>query len=162
MSVRRSLLLFSVVVSVLLLGAVPASATLYPPAKGPTVGTDQGSYIVDSSVTITADGFTSCVGGIVTFTIKPPGGGTPIVVTAPVASDGTATVAITAPPAMGTYIVIATCGDLTASTTFIVSRIPVTGSNMNMPLRAGTVLLLIGTGLFVVARRRRRPAAATA
>ena len=161
MSVRRLLLLFAAVISALLLGAVPASAGLYPP-KAPTVGTDKGSYIVDSSVTITADGFTSCVGGIVTFTIKPPGGGTPIVVTAPVASDGTATVAITAPPAMGTYIVIATCGDLTASTTFIVSRIPVTGSNMNMPLRAGTVLLLIGTGLFVVARRRRRPAAATA
>ena len=161
MSVRRLLLLFAAFTSALLLGAVPASAGLYPP-KAPTVGTDKGSYIVGSSVTITANGFASCSNGVVTFTITPPGGGTPIVVTAPVAANGSATVTIAAPPALGTYIVIASCGDITASTTFIVSRIPVTGSNVDVPLRAGAMLVLLGGGLFVVARRRRRPAAAVA
>ncbi len=145
-------------VAALLLGAAPASAAPYPPVTA-TVTTNAGSYVPRASVVITANGFGACVGGIVTFTITPPGGGTPFVVTAPVSATGSATVTITAGSTIGVYNVAAVCGPLSATTSFAVRPapgIPQTGSSIDGPLRAAAVLMLIGVGFVVVAMRRRR------
>ena len=139
-------------------GAAPAGAKPYPP-KAATVTTNAGTYVPGSPVIITANGFSECVGGIVTFTITPPGGGTPIVTTAPVNASGVATVTITSGTVIGTYTVVASCGPLSATTSFAVSAapgIPRTGSSIDGPLRAAAVLMLIGVGFVVVAMRRRR------
>ena len=157
---KRVLMLLIAAVASLLLGAAPAGAAPagakpYPP-KAATVTTNAGTYVPGSPVIITANGFSECVGGIVTFTITPPGGGTPIVVTAPVNASGVATVTITAGKAVGTYSVVASCGSLTATTSFAVRLIPATGSSIDLPLQAAAVLVLVGGGLVVVAMRRRR------
>ena len=159
-NLKRVLMFLVAAVSSLLLGVAPAAAAPYPPAA-PTVVTDAGTYVAGSPVIITASGFGACVGGIVTFTITPPGGGTPVVVTAP-ASGGSATVTITAGKVVGVYTVVATCGTLTATTTFGVRKLPPTGSNIDVPLQSAAVLVLLGAGLVVVALRRRRPATAVA
>lgn len=151
---KRVLMILVAAVAALLLGAAPATAAPYPPLT-PTVTTNAGSYVTGSPVIITANGFGKCV-GVVTFTITPPGGGTPIVVTAPANGSGVATVTITAPMTVGTYRVVATCGSLTATTSFAVRLLPATGSNVELPLQAGAVLVLAGSGLVVVAMRRRR------
>lgn len=176
-NLKRVLMFLVAAVSSLLLGVAPAAAAPYPPAA-PTVVTDSGTYVAGSPVVITARGFGACVGGIVTFTITPPGGGTPIVVTAPLnlssaaglrtaalpAADAfdSATVTITAGKVVGVYTVTATCGSLTATTTFGVRKLPPTGSNIDVPLQSAAVLVLLGAGLVVVALRRRRPATAVA
>ena len=151
---KRVLMLLVAAVAALLLGAAPASAAPYPPVT-PTVTTNAGSYVPGASVIITANGFGTCV-GVVTFTITPPGGGTPIVVTAPANASGVATVTITAGRAVGVYNVVASCGSLTANTTFAVRLLPATGSSIDFPLQAAAVLVLVGAGFVVAAMRRRR------
>ena len=152
---KRVLMLLVAAVAALLLGAAPASAAPYPPVT-PNVTTNAGSYVPGASVIITANGFGTCVGGVVTFTITPPGGGTPIAATAPANASGVSTVTITAGTAVGVYNVVASCGSLTANTTFTVRLIPATGSSIDLPLQAAAVLVLVGAGLVVVAMRRRR------
>lgn len=160
---KRVLMLLIAAVASLLLGAAPAGAAPagakpYPP-KAATVTTNAGTYVPGSPVIITANGFSECVGGIVTFTITPPSGGTPIVTTAPVNASGVATVTITSGTAIGTYTVVASCGPLSATTSFAVRPvpgIPLTGSSIDGPLRGAAVFMLIGAGLVVVAMRRRR------
>ena len=159
---KRILLVVLALVSTLGVAA-PALAAPYPPG-GPTVTTDKSSYSPGSTATLRATGFGACVGGVVTFTITPPGGGTPIVVTAPVQPDGTATTTVKLPTGTGTYTLVASCaGVASAATTFVISRLPVTGADTGSPLRIGAVLLLVGAGfVFVAVRRRRSPAAALA
>jgi len=136
------------------------TADAYPPG-GTVVKTDKSSYTVGSSVVITASGFQACAGQVVTFTIRPPGGGAPIILTAIANADGTATVPLTAPATLGVYAVVATsagCPD--ASTSFIVSRLPTTGASTQSWVVTGVALVLTGLGFWFVARRRRHPAAA--
>lgn len=154
------------IIGVLLLVAMGWSGTAgaYPPGGGgggTAVKTDQSSYTVGSSVVITAAGFQACAGQLVTFTITPPGGGAPIILTAIAKADGTATVTLTAPATLGAYTVVATSpGCPTASTIFNVSRLPATGSDSQSWLVTGLALVVTGVGFWFVARRRRRPAAA--
>ncbi|MCY7300634.1 MAG: LPXTG cell wall anchor domain-containing protein [Ilumatobacteraceae bacterium] len=136
------------------------TADAYPPG-GTVVKTDKSTYTVGSSVLITASGFQACAGQLVTFTITPPGGGAPIILTAIANADGTATVPLTAPATLGVYAVVATspgCPD--ASTSFTVSRLPQTGGNTQSWVVTGVALVLTGLGFWFVARRRRHPAAA--
>jgi len=136
------------------------TADAYPPG-GTVVKTDKSTYTVGSSVLITASGFQACAGQVVTFTITPPGGGAPIILTAIANADGTATVPLTAPATLGVYAVVATspgCAD--ASTSFTVSRLPQTGASTQSWVVTGVALVLTGLGFWFVARRRRHPAAA--
>ncbi len=150
------------IISVLLLVVVGFAGTVnaYPPG-GTVVKTDKSSYRSGSTVNITAAGFQACAGQLVTFTITPPGGGTPIVLTAIANADGTATVTLNAPATLGVYTVLATspgCPD--ASTTFAVSLLPQTGANTQPWVATGVALVLTGLGFWFVGRRRRHPAAA--
>ncbi len=163
---KRLLMLVAVALSTFTLTAAPVSASPYPP-QGPTVTTDSGSYAPGKPIIVTATGFAECKSGVVTFTITPPGGGAPIVLTAPLVAgpsgtSDTATVTVTDPGGLGTYTVVATCGNETAATSFAIAIVPKTGSDIGMPLTTGAVLVLVGGGLFVVARRRRQPAATRA
>lgn len=155
---KRILLVALALLSVLGMAA-PAVAAKYPPG-GPTVTTDKSAYNPGDTATLRATGFGECVGGIVTFTITPAGGGTPIVITAPVQPDGTAVTTVKLPNATGTYTLVASCQGSSATTTFVISRIPATGADSGSSLRIAAVLLLVGAGLVFVAVRRRRPATA--
>jgi hypothetical protein len=142
--------------------AAPVAASTYPPPTV-TVTTDQSVYSLNSPVIVTASGFTQCVGQTVTFTITPPGGGTPIVLTGTVGPDGAVSVTIPAGfPQAGTYRVIAACGGLQASTTFRVVGLVQTGADIGRWLVSGAGLLVAGLAMLVVAGRRRRPAVAPA
>ena len=153
------------IIGVLLLVAMGSSATVnaYPPGGGisTVVQTDRSSYTVGSSVVITASGFQACAGQPVTFTITPPGGGAPVVLTAIANPDGTATVTFIAPANFGAYTVVATsAGCDPASTSFTVSQLPQTGANSQSWVVTAVALVLTGLGFWGVARRRRRPSAA--
>jgi LPXTG-motif cell wall-anchored protein len=155
------MLLASVVLGAAALGS-PTAVAAYPPSTV-TVTTDQAVYSLNAPVVITASGFTSCVGQTVTFTITPPGGGAPIVVTGVVGPDGVATITIPAGFAVsGTYRVIATCGGQQANTTFRVIGLVQTGSDIGRWLVAGGGLLMAGLAMVLVAARRRRPATVVA
>lgn len=161
----------SMFASAVLLGASPMSAAPYPPTAA-TVVTDSGTYGAGSPVTITARRVGGCVEGIVTFTITPPGGGEPIVVTAPLQLTGTidipasvavdafdsATVTIVAGNVNGDYTVTASCASLVTTTSFAVRLLPATGSVVDLPLQAAAVLIFVGAMLLMVALRRRPPA----
>jgi hypothetical protein len=135
----------------------------YPPVNT-QVATDKGVYAPGDKVTITASGFDKCAGQTITFTIVPPGGGTPIVVTATVGADGKVTITVTAPATIGVYTVTASsppCPD--AHTSFRVAKgggIPGTGLDITMWVVRAAAVLFTGIGLVVVVRTRRRTAAA--
>ena len=146
---------------------LPGTTLAYPPGGGgggggggTVVKTDKSAYTVGSSVVITAAGFQACAGQQVTFTITPPGGGAPIVLTGIANADGTASVTFIAPANFGLYTVVATStGCDPATTSFTVSRLPQTGSNSQSWVVSGVALVLSGLGFWFVARRRRHPAA---
>lgn len=159
----------------------------YPIGSGVIVVTDRQVYEPGSVVTITAR---ACpAGGVVTFTITPPGGGAPIVLTATAVAGGSATgvestpttVATVqyTPTAVGTYLVVVSCGEQASNTTFVVSDaalpqpttipvtpttaptgrpgIPSTGSDVSGLAIGAAIVLAVGIGMFVIARSRRRP-----
>ncbi len=140
--------------------SAPALANpIYPPASSVTVVTNQQVYLVDQTVVITA---TACaVGDLVTFTIVPSSGGTPIVLTAVAVASGAGAAAVVTMVATdkGAYQVTATCGGKSAQTNFTVVtvRIPDTGSDVSGVITIATLVVLVGIGLFLVARLRRRP-----
>jgi LPXTG-motif cell wall-anchored protein len=149
-------------IALLLLGtvssAVPAHA--YPPG-GPAVGTDRSTYTVGSKVFITAKGFVDCAGKTVVFTIFAPASSERIVVTGIAHEAGVAVVSIPAPEGLGQYTVVASSdGCPTTSTTFIVGRLPQTGSDPQSWVVTAAALLFTGAGLWFVARRRRRTVSA--
>jgi hypothetical protein len=153
------LLIATALVTVLGFSA-PTFAAPYPPG-GSVVTTDQGSYPPGGHVTITGSG--DCKGGTMTFTIYPPGGGAPTVLTGAVSYEGTASVVFDGTELVGKYTVVMTCpGMPTATTTFTVGTITKTGSDSAVPLRIGFVLLVLGIGLVVVAKRRRSHSVASA
>lgn len=172
---KRTLIIVLALLSVLGAGAPAMAATPYPP-NGPTVTTNKSVYGPGESATVRAGGFGTCAGGVVTFTINlsaaagfraatatasVTASGTTIVVTAPVQPDGTATTTVTLPTTLGKYTVVASCpGMASATTSFTISKIPVTGADSRSPLRIAAVLVLVGSGLLFVAIRRRRPASA--
>jgi hypothetical protein len=160
----RGVLAVLAAVAIICLGSVaaPVAASTYPPSTA-TVTTDQSVYSLNSPVIVTASGFSQCVGQTLTFTITPPGGGTPIVITGTVGPDGALSVTIPAGFAQaGTYRVIATCGGLQANTTFRVVGLVQTGADVGRWLVSGAGVLVAGLAMLVVAGRRRRPAAASA
>lgn len=153
----RKLLTLVATLLAVLLPAVPV-AHAYPPGDGTDV-TSEGGDLPGDPVSLTATGFTACAGSTVTFTITPPGGGTPIIATAIANSAGIATVTVTLPPVQGTYTVVATspgCDD--ATTSFVVSELPRTGGDAYQWVNTAAIAVAIGLGLLVVARRRRRVA----
>lgn len=178
-------LVVALAVSLVVLGSGSvAEAIIYPPGDAPQVESSASVVQPGGSTTITTTGFHFCQSetdpgsALVTFTITPPGGGTPTILTAVADAEGVATVTFTVPvggPA-GTWTIVATsdgCAD--ASSSFQVSTggtgggngngngsggIPVTGSDLGSTLRAGALALVLGAGLVVVAIRRRRRAAA--
>ncbi len=154
---RRMLMILVACLAPALFVATAAGARDYPPAV-PAVVTDSGAYHPGDPVTITASGFPACPGGVLTFTITPPGGGTPIVITVQVGADGTAHVTLPAPGVFGRYTVTVSCGTVSSGTSFVVSALPTTGANSVFPLKAASVLVVVGLGLFFVGLRRRQSA----
>lgn len=160
--------------------AQASTASVYPPSST-TVATDRSSYSPSDEVVINAAGFLLCAGDVVTFTISPPGGGAPIVVTAVAAPDGTASVTITAPAVADTYSVVASstqlCND--AETGFLVATdpptpttvpggpgggpgptpgnptLPRTGNDVQRWVSNSVTVVFVGAGLWLVAWRRR-------
>jgi hypothetical protein len=152
-------------------GCTPASDTFvvnrptYPPAVGTQVSSSATTYPPGGSATLTATGFVGCATtpAVVTFTITPPGGGTPIVLTATANSSGVATVTLTLPDTIGTYQVLASspgCPDATSS--FVVRILPTGGANSNDSVRTAAIVVALGVGLVLVAWRRRSRIPATA
>lgn len=140
--------------------AAPSHAiSIYPPASSVTVVTDRQVYFVDQTVVITA---TACaVGDLVTFTIVPSSGGSPVVLTGVAVASGAGAAAVVTTVAVdkGAYQVTSTCAGKSAQTTFTVVTvlIPETGSDVSGVVTIAALVLLVGIGLFFVARLRRRP-----
>lgn len=161
----KRMLMLTCIALVAVLGVVtPAHA--YPPG-GTVVVTDKSSYPPGSTVTITASGFEACAGQLVTFTITPPGGGTPITLTAIADAKGTAVVTLTAPGTTGVYSVTATSAGPcdVATTSFTVAKrpgggLPSSGTDAARLATTSAALVFTGLGLWLVARRRRRHVAA--
>ncbi len=129
---------------------------VYPPGSSPSVSTDKQVYQPGDTVVIVSTGCP--VGSVVTFTITPVGGGPSVVLSAVADQTGVATVNYKA-ATTGDYTVTASCDGKTATTSFTVTSatIPSTGTDVAGVATIATLSVVIGFGLFFVARFRRRP-----
>jgi LPXTG-motif cell wall-anchored protein len=146
------------------LGALAPAAALRPLPSYPlppcSVTTNQSTYSPGDIAAIGGSG--GVPGGVITFTITFDGGGSPVVLVGNVDANGNTLVFYTWPNRPGGYSIVAACPESQSPPTEIdVTPLPQTGSDVWNILRAGGVLVLLGAGLFLVARtRRRQPAAA--
>ncbi len=133
-----------------------AAAGVYPPGTTVSVATDKQAYAIGETVTISA--IACAAGETVTFTVTLPNGSTVVLTAVAVAvgDQNIATVTMVG-SVNGDYSVVATCAGTSAVTAFSVFTLPITGTNVMRPITIGALALLIGSGLFIVGRTRRRP-----
>lgn len=152
----------AIFVAVAPVSAIPTGSPTRSPYPLPecAVTTNQGSYSPGDTAVISGSGGTP--GGSITFTITFSGGGDPVVLVGQVDQNGNTSVQYIWPNRLGSYSITATCeASQSPPTTVVVSKVPSTGSDSGSLLRAGALLVLVGSGLWAVARlRRRRPATA--
>lgn len=143
--------------------AASVAATQYPPGCA-TVITGAATVNPATEMTVTAMGYSS-IGALITFyliaTVEDHSEGALVVGTAFVQPDGTASITVMTPTALGSYDIIAVGGDCNdALTSFAVGAIPATGSDSLQWLVTAAALVFTGIGFTLVAVRRRRHTAA--
>jgi len=143
------------------LGFGASVASAYPVGE-PELTVSNSSPPPGGQLTVNASGF--CPGKTVTLTIAPNGA---VVDELTANQDGNVSFVMSAPAAVGTYVLTAigtNCPGSTASSSINVVRrggIPSTGSDSGSTLRLGVIAVSVGASLLgVAALRRRRPATA--
>jgi len=148
----------AVIALVATLGFGAAIAAAYP-VGDPEITVSDSSPLPGGQLTVNASEF--CAGDTVTLTIVPDGSEV-----GQLTADGNGNVAfvITAPAAVGTYVLTASgtnCRDTFASSTINVVQpggIPRTGNDSGSTLQLGAIVVAAGAALLgVAALRRRRP-----
>lgn len=123
----------------------------------PCAVTTSFSFAPGSTIPITGTG--GSPNGTTTFYVTLPNGSVREL-TGQNDADGKSTVTFITPNQTGTYTVVAVCPDQASSPpTTGVGKLPVTGSDPWGSLRLAGVLVVLGGGIFIVARKRRQETA---